>query len=297
MDTDRTNKLSSTHTGDDPTPVAKLDGVFTMEEFVGNLEADHVAAKAAKSATPAPKKLPGKASNITPASGMGPIAIGARSSKHTVALHDKCQSLGIPQPSFVYRSNGLGWSGEVSFSTLEVKELQDIKDETIQPNKQGVKESLSERALEVLEQMVMEGRIKKADAATRARTSRYMVALHDKNQKLGIPQPFFAYTGTTEVGWSAEVSFPGLWADDVPGVKNEARFPTKSEAKEALSKQALRFIEAAEKEGKFEKFSTAKRPTPQEPNEKQEPGPNYVGQLLGLYPTAWISFAIWLTLQ
>jgi hypothetical protein len=272
-------------TGGDVNTVQKLDGVFSMEEFLNSSEVEYAASKAAKSAKATQKKaVPIKGNKATPKSGAGPVAVGARSSKHTIALHEKYQALGIPIPCFTYGgSSDRGWNGEVSFPGLDVPELQGIKDDTIYSSKQEAKEGLSKRALGILTRLENEGRVKKMDADARARSSKYKVALHDKHQKLGIPKPFFTHSGSTVLGWSAEVSFPGLEVDGFQGktLKNEAPFPNKQEATEALSKQVLELIETAENEGKFEKYGKAKGPAQTEPQEKPEPGPNYLGQLLG----------------
>jgi hypothetical protein len=282
MDMDNEAMMSSTLAEDSIVPITQLDNVFSMDEYMRGFEAEYAAAKAARSASAGLKKAPGKANVTIPTPGSGPVAISARSSMHTIALHEKYQALGIPQPTFKFEgSSDRGWSGELSFPGLDVEELQGIKDETIYTGKQQAKEALSERGLEILLRLEKEGRVKKASASARARTSKYAVALHDKHQKLGIPPPFFAYTGSTDVGWIAQVSFPGLWVHEVPSMQNDRSYPSKSEAKEALSQRALEALGKAEIEGKFERFGKAKGSAQQEPTEKREPGPNYLGQLLG----------------
>jgi hypothetical protein len=282
MDLNNEILRSSERADDDIVPATQLDNVFSMDDYMRGFGAEHAASKAAKSASAGLKKAPGKGDVNIQTPGTGPVAISARSSKYTIALHDKYQALGIPQPTFKFEGGSdRGWSGEINFPGLDVEELQGIKDENVYTGKQQVKEALSERALEILLRLEKEGRVKKADASTRARTSKYAVALHDKHQKLGIPQPFFAYTGGTDTGWIAEVSFPGLWVHEVPSMQNERSYPSKSEAKEALSERALKALNAAETEGKLERFGTHKGPASQEPAAKKEPGPNYLGQLLG----------------
>jgi hypothetical protein len=282
VDVDSEVMMSSTHAEDDIVPATQLDNVFSMDDYMRDFEAEHTASKAAKSANAGLKKSPGKANIIIPTPGTGPVAISARSSKHIIALHDKYQALGIPQPTFKFEGGSdRGWSGEISFPSLDVEELQGIKDETVYTGKQQAKEALSERALEILLRLEKEGRVTKASPSTRARTSKHAVALHDKHQKLGIPQPFFAYTGSTDAGWIAEVSFPGLWVHEVPSMRNKRSYPSKSEAKEALSERALGALNVAEMEGKFERFGVQKGLAKQEAAAKREPGPNYLGQLLG----------------
>jgi hypothetical protein len=252
------------HTGDAANPTTKLDGVLSMDEFM----AEHAASKAAEPATELATKPRVK-----------PVALGARSSKYTIALHEKYQSFGIPQPQFTFRgSSDLGWNGEVSFPGLD-EELQGVKDETRYSSKQEAKESISQRALEVLTRLETLGRVKKMETA-QAGPSRYTVALHDKYQKLGIPQPFFTYSGSTASGWSAEVSFPGL--DMIPPLKDDDRHLSKQLAKEASSKRALEALELAEQQGRVTvagKVGGAAK----ESKGKSEPEPNCVGQLLGMY--------------
>jgi hypothetical protein len=258
------DSLPTTHAGHD---TARLDGVLSMDDFVSSYGAQSAANKAAKS-TPGPKL------------GAGPIALGARSSKHTQDLHNKYQKLGIQQPVFTYQgSSDSGWCGEVSFPGLQ-DELQGIKDETMYPSKQQAKEEISGHALAILERLEKEGTVKKVKAHS-ARVSKHTVALHDKCQKLGVPQPFFTYDGSTESGWCAQVGFPGM--AEIQDVRDDKYHASKGEAKEAVSGQVLEVIEKAEREGMFDKFDKAKGPAHQAPKEKEEPGPNYVGQLLGIH--------------
>jgi hypothetical protein len=114
-----------------------------------------------------------------------------------------------------------------------------------------------------------------------ARTSMYTVALYHRNQKIGAPQPLFTYAGSSDSGWTAKVSFPGLDVQEIQELQNEGRYSSKQEAKEALSKIALETLEIAAKEGKPEKFSKSKGPVQEELVKKSEPSLNYIGQLLG----------------
>jgi hypothetical protein len=279
-----TNNATATNTSDNASHASKLDGVISMDDFMSGYGADYAAKKAAKSVASTQNKAAGsKPKPITPTPGLGPVAIGARSSKSTIALHEKYQALGIPQPLFTYEgSSDRGWHGTVSFPGLDADELQDIKDDTVHSNKQEVKEGLSEKALAILSRLENEGKVKKMSPDARAKSSKYKVALHDKHQKLGIQQPFFAYTGSTEKGWVAEVTFPGLKGNELPvqSLKNDTPFPNKQEAREALSKHALDLISAAESTGAFDKFAKTRGPSHQAAQEKKDAGPNYVGQLL-----------------
>ncbi|KAF2128125.1 hypothetical protein P153DRAFT_294300 [Dothidotthia symphoricarpi CBS 119687] len=125
--------------------------------------------------------------------------------------------------------------------------------------------------------------------AVGARSSDHMVALHDKFQKLGIPQPIFTFAGRSDLGWTVEVSFPGMDVAELQnGLKEEGMFNSKPEAKEAISKSALELILALENEGKVTKPEKAKKGkagvtasvSQLGEGQKVEQGPNYVGQLL-----------------
>jgi hypothetical protein len=285
MDLNHQATLSSAQVGEGATPTPKLDGIYSLDDFMGTAEVEHAALKAARSAKATQNQGTKNKSNVaSPQLGLGPIAVGARSSTNTIALHEKYQALGIPLPTFTYGgSSDQGWHAEVSFPGLDVEELQGLKDSTIYSNKQEAKENLSGRALEILKRLESEGKVKKMSAVARAKTSKFIVVLHDKVQKLGIPQPFFDFTGSTEEGWTAEISFPGVEAEGLRGktLKNDKPYPNKREAKEAISKQALELIETTEADGQFDKFAKAKGFAQQEPQEKTGPGPNYIGQLLG----------------
>ena len=267
----------------------KLDGVFSIDDFMGDCEAEHAALKAEKSASNAQKRSALGKVKPAPGPGPGPVAIGARSSKYIVLLHNKYQSLGIPQPFFdIQGSSDQGWRGELSFPGLDADELRGIKDERIYTSKQDVKEVLSEKALEILTRLEKQGKVKKVATDARVRSSKYKVALHDKCQKAGLPGPFYDPVGSTASGFSGVISFPGLDLDEL-NLKDDAHFPSKAEANEAVSKLALEALEKAEQEGKLARYGKAKGPAKQAPKEKEEPGPNYVGQLLGA-PTIFSAY-------
>ncbi|KAJ8105086.1 hypothetical protein OPT61_g10392 [Boeremia exigua] len=121
--------------------------------------------------------------------------------------------------------------------------------------------------------------------AVGARSSKYTILLHEKYQALAIPQPMFTFNGNSVTRWAVEVSFPGLDnAEELQGVKADGRFNSKQEAKEAASKTALAILERLVEEGRIVRAGKAKKPkgepTQQQPKEKEEPGENYVGQLL-----------------
>lgn len=120
------------------------------------------------------------------------------------------------------------------------------------------------------------------------RTSKYTILLHEKYQALAIPQPVYTYGGDSVTRFTVTVSFPGLDnAEELQGLQQEGRFNSKQEAKEAVSKSALAILERLVEEGRVSKAGKAKKakgePAQHLPKEKEEPGENYVGQLLGTY--------------
>ena len=136
--------------------------IFTMDEFLHMNEDARRAQLLAREAKavagpPASKKM--KTNNPTP---LTPVAVGARSSKHTILLHEKYQALGIAQPVFTYGGGSLeGWSVSVKFPGLEgADELQGLSIERKYNSKQEAKEAVSEKALATLEELEREGRVK-----------------------------------------------------------------------------------------------------------------------------------------
>lgn len=246
------------------------EGILSMDQFLEKHESEHASFKAAKSAT---------ALHKNPNTKPGLFEVGARSSQHTIALHVKCQSLGIQQPVFTYAgSSDKGWRGQVSFPELDFEKLQEIECNHVYSSKQAVKELLSELALAILESAAKEGRIKKTRSANN-RVSKYTVALHQQYQRLGLPQPFYTYEGSTDMGFCAQVSFPGLAMEELQDIQDEARYPSKNAAKEATSKLAFEAVEKAEIEGKFQKTKSSVHMMPKQ---KAEPTFNYTGALLGV---------------
>ncbi|KAJ4375476.1 hypothetical protein N0V86_007007 [Didymella sp. IMI 355093] len=118
--------------------------------------------------------------------------------------------------------------------------------------------------------------------AVGAKSSQHTVKLHELHQKLAIPQPVFTYTGDGVTKFAVEVNFPGLVdAEELQGLKEEGRFNSKQEAKEASSKSALAVLERLVEEGRINKAKKPKgEPTQQQPTEWEELGENFVGQLL-----------------
>jgi hypothetical protein len=132
--------------------------VYGVDEYLSKFQAehkDHIAARgAAKS--PAAKKMQ-LGENTAPE----PVAIGAKSSKHTILLNDMHQALCLPQPHFTFGGSGdSGWTAEVSFVGLDIDELQHIQEPGHFGSKQEAKEATSRRALSILDALQDEGRIK-----------------------------------------------------------------------------------------------------------------------------------------
>jgi hypothetical protein len=137
-----------------------IEGVMKIDDYLNMHQADHDA-HIPTPAAPAPKKSKPNNENAAP---LLPVAVGARSSKHTILLHERCQALGIPQPLFTYGGGGdSGWTISVSFPGLDVEELQDINEEGKFNSKQEAKEASSKTALAILEELVKEGKVKKAE--------------------------------------------------------------------------------------------------------------------------------------
>ncbi|KAF2713575.1 hypothetical protein K504DRAFT_462088 [Pleomassaria siparia CBS 279.74] len=95
-----------------------------------------------------------------------PVAIGARSSKHTILLHEKYQSLGIGGPEFVYEGDSSwGWKVKTTY-------LGEILDGgSVFTSKQEAKEALSEKVLKVVLLAEEEGRVKKPEKRSRERAN------------------------------------------------------------------------------------------------------------------------------
>ncbi|XPS79782.1 hypothetical protein M3J09_011754 [Ascochyta lentis] len=194
MEVDRPTQpttLASAHTGGNATIAAPLNGVYSLDDFLATHQAEHDAHAATREAANAP---PAKKTKKSHGSTPQPVAVGARSSKHTILLHEKYQTLAIPQP-------------------------------------------------------------------------------------------VFTFGGSSDTRWTVEVSFPGLAnAEELQGLKQDGRFNSKQEAKEAASKTALAILEELEQAGRVTKAGKAQKPKGQPayhaPKEKEEPGENYVGQLL-----------------
>ncbi|EUC30829.1 hypothetical protein COCCADRAFT_39006 [Bipolaris zeicola 26-R-13] len=141
---------------------APPSGILSMDDFMKQNQDEHQAQREARYATTVPPAKKAKSSeNATP---LTPVAVGARSSKHTILLHEKYQALGIQQPLFTYEgSSSSSWAARVSFPGLEdVEELQGLSGDKGFNSKQEAKEALSEKAFAVLEEMERQGRVKKA---------------------------------------------------------------------------------------------------------------------------------------
>lgn len=150
-------------TGNDPIAVP-MAGVMSLEDFLSANQEDHNAFLATRGEANA---RPSKKSKTQPSGPIQPVAVGARSSKHTILLHEQYQALAIPQPVFTYQGDGVTkFSVEVSFPGLSnAEELQGLKAEGRFNSKQEAKEAVCKSALAILERLVEEGRITKAGKA------------------------------------------------------------------------------------------------------------------------------------
>jgi hypothetical protein len=155
----------TTHPGTADAPVTvPIAGVMSMDDFLSANQEDHDAFLAEREAANA---RPSKKSKTNPSTPVQPVAVGARSSKHTILLHEQSQALAIPQPVFTYQGDSVTkFSVEVSFPGLpNAEELQGLKEEGRFNSKQEAKEAVSKSALAVLERLVEEGRVTKAGKA------------------------------------------------------------------------------------------------------------------------------------
>ncbi|PVH98382.1 hypothetical protein DM02DRAFT_643637 [Periconia macrospinosa] len=114
---------------------------------------------------------------------VAPKAVGARSSKHTIKLHEKYQALAISQPKFIFEGSSVeGWWGKIVFEnlldanrsahddqglnlphkvTLRENGHVELAEQDAFSSKQEVKEKLSEGALAVLEELEAKGKVVK----------------------------------------------------------------------------------------------------------------------------------------
>ncbi|KAF1944673.1 hypothetical protein EJ02DRAFT_340315 [Clathrospora elynae] len=161
-----------------------------MDDFLNQHKSEYDAQVFAREAANTAKLPPSKKfktdENSVP---LTPFAIGARSSMHTIRLHEKYQALGIPQPLFTYGGSGMeGWTVTVSFPGLDAKELQGISEEKKFNSKQEAKEALSKRALEILEELENEGKVKKAEKGS---GPNYVGQLLEFQRSTASPQPTY----------------------------------------------------------------------------------------------------------
>lgn len=139
-----------------------IDNVFTLNDFIANMQADGDSSREASQQPPAKKpKMNADFNSNASATLPQPVAVSARSSKYTILLHEKYQALGIPQPVFSFGGDTVfGWSVELSFPGLEgAEELQGLTEEGMFASKQEAKEAVSKRALGELEDLERAGRI------------------------------------------------------------------------------------------------------------------------------------------
>jgi hypothetical protein len=190
MEVDTTTQapaFGSAHIDETMTSNTPIDGVFKMDDFLNQHKDAHRAqmlareAKRAAAASP-PSKKTKKNENNAP---LTPVAVGARSSRHTILLHEKYQALGIPQPLFTYGGGSdSGWTVSVSFPGLDdADELQGLSEQKRFNSKQEAKEAISQKALAVLEDLEKEGRIRKAEKGKKKMNSGGQVVQQVKEEK------------------------------------------------------------------------------------------------------------------
>ncbi|RMZ73759.1 double-stranded rna-binding [Pyrenophora seminiperda CCB06] len=141
--------------------VTAEDQVFTIDDFLNKHKDAYVVGQVSTTKNNTTTTTTNTMSK-TPITPLTPIAVGARSSKYTILLHEKYQALGIPQPLFTFAGGSSeGWSAKVSFPGLQdAEELQGIGGEKKYNSKQEVKEAVSETAVAVLEELESKGRVK-----------------------------------------------------------------------------------------------------------------------------------------
>ncbi|KAF3002366.1 hypothetical protein E8E13_000255 [Curvularia kusanoi] len=138
-------------------------GIMSLDDFLATHQAEHDELMKARQELKSPPVKKPKADNES--STPQPIALGARSSKHIMQLHQKCQALQIPNPSFSFSpfdtlDSGQKWVVAVSFPGLDnAPELQDLTEPSHFNSKQESKEAVSKSAIAILDRLVEEGRI------------------------------------------------------------------------------------------------------------------------------------------
>jgi len=125
-----------------------------------------------------------------------PRAVGARSSKYTIKLHEMYQALAISQPRFEMNGDEHGWCGKVAFDNLlNTRENEGNGDLVLEEKvffgtKQEAKERLSEKAVEVLEKLEREGSLVKKPKEKKAKEAA-AVRVAEKRER----EPVINYVG------------------------------------------------------------------------------------------------------
>lgn len=175
------------------TLTGELKDVFRIEDYMAAQEAERAAQIAARKATQQMQQQQSKKPKPTGNNALlQPIAVGARSSDHTVTLHDKLQKLGIAQPVFEYSQRGdVGWTVEASLSVTGVEELRaEFEEEGIFNSKQEAKEAICKRILEFVVALENEGKVKKPEKAKKRNVSAAQQEVQGEDK-----EPFQNYVG------------------------------------------------------------------------------------------------------
>lgn len=94
-----------------------------------------------------------------------PRAVSARSSKHTIELHEKYQALGIQPPDLVFSGGSIeGWTVSTDFLG------RNLSVDGPCGSKQEAKERLSELCLEVIRELEREGKLERVPKAKKRKT-------------------------------------------------------------------------------------------------------------------------------
>ena len=165
------------------TGASALDDALSLEDFVAQ-EKEALAQGLAQRASLAEKA--NSASNTSP---VVPRPVGARSSKHTILLHEKYQALGIERPDFVFEGDSTaGWGVRMTFLG------EALEGGGRYASKQEAKEALCVKAMALVESLEAEGKLQKSkkvrqpnEAISPDRAKENGLVVNWSGQLLGMP--------------------------------------------------------------------------------------------------------------